>query len=184
MGLGNPGSSYAANRHNVGAWFVDLLARQQQTNLRLETKFHGKTAHIHLNQQDCWLLFPTTYMNESGRSVKAITDFYKIPVPNILVVHDELDFSPGDIRLKQNGGHGGHNGLRDIIEQLQSPEFLRLRLGIGHPGHRDQVHDYVLSNPSNHDSDLIIKAIEEGLTVLPELITGNIEKAMQLLHSE
>ena len=184
VGLGNPGPQYAAHRHNVGAWFVDILARSHDINLRVEPKLHGKIGRLSTPQQSCWLFIPTTYMNESGRAVRAVAEFYKIAASSILVAHDELDFTAGIVRLKQNGGHGGHNGLRDIITQLQSSDFLRLRLGIGHPGHRDKVHDYVLSQPSNSDCDLILKAIDEGLQVLPDLLQGNIEQAIQQLHSE
>lgn len=182
VGLGNPGSDYANTRHNVGACFIEKLAEESQQTLRNESKFFGLVAQINLAGESSYLLLPTTYMNESGQSIQAIAKFYKISPEEILVAHDELDLPVGTIRLKENGGHGGHNGLRDTISHLHTDKFYRLRIGIGHPGHKDHVTPYVLSNPSNSDKNLILNAIDEGLRVLPDILAGNFQKAMQVLH--
>lgn len=184
VGLGNPGPEYADTRHNAGAWFLAQLARQWQTNLRFENKFHGQLGSCLFGAHKLWLLIPTTFMNLSGQAVSAVCHFYQIPAEAVLVAHDELDFPAGTVRLKQGGGHGGHNGLRDIMHHLNTDGFYRLRLGIGHPGHRNQVHDYVLNRPSKHDHALILEAIEQAITLVPELMTGAIEKAMQQLHTD
>nr|MDQ2995055.1 aminoacyl-tRNA hydrolase [Pseudomonadota bacterium] len=147
VGLGNPGPQYASTRHNVGAWLVEELARQHHTALRADTKFLGQYCKIRLGDQECLLLVPTTFMNLSGQSVKALAQYYKIAPEEILVAHDELDFPTGQIRFKHDGGHGGHNGLRDIISHLHSKTFHRLRIGIDHPGNRDDVVGYVLKPP-------------------------------------
>lgn len=183
VGLGNPGEKYAHTRHNVGAWYVEKLAAEWGLKLHQESKFQGRIASFEVAGHKGWLLLPSTYMNASGQSVRAITQFFHIPAETVLVIHDELDFTPGTIRLKEQGGHGGHNGLRDIIQHLKTDHFLRLRIGIGHPGHRDAVHDYVLSNPSKDDKSLIIQAIEQSFALIPELLKGDIQKAMQILHS-
>lgn len=183
VGLGNPGTQYADTRHNAGAWFVEHLATKEGAQLRFQNKFHGDTATIELAQHKGFLLIPATFMNASGQAVRAISQFYQIPPEAILVAHDELDFPVGTVRLKKGGGHGGHNGLRDIMQHLQTDGFYRLRLGIGHPGQRSEVHDYVLGRPSAHDRVLIQQAIDQSQTVLPDLLTGNIEKAMQVLHT-
>lgn len=183
VGLGNPGQQYEATRHNVGAWLVELLAKEYGGALQQENKFQGRIARIQIEQQDYWLLFPTTYMNKSGLAVKLMANFYKIPPESILVAHDELDFPPGITRIKQEGGHGGHNGLRDIIQQLQSKNFNRLRIGIGHPGHKDQVTDYVLSRPSKHDLGLIQDSLDLAKSILPTFLAGDHQKAIALLHN-
>jgi len=182
VGLGNPGPDYTQTRHNVGAWFVDALARQYGETLRAENKFHGLTATIRVDHQKCLLLFPTTYMNDSGIAVGTVTNFYKITPAEILVAHDELDFPAGQIRLKETGGHGGHNGLRDIINHLHNKDFWRLRIGIGHPGHKDKVTPFVLGRPASQDQTRIETAIDDGLAVVDDIITGNTEKAMRYLH--
>jgi PTH1 family peptidyl-tRNA hydrolase len=182
VGLGNPGEKYEQTRHNAGFWFVDEVARQYGAVFRPETKFLGLAARIQINAQDVWLLKPATFMNRSGQSVQALAKFYKIPVQAVLVVHDELDLEPGVAKLKVGGGHGGHNGLRDTIATMGA-EFLRLRLGIGHPGHRDQVVDYVLKAPSKPDSQLIEDASYRATRVLPELVRGELPKAMNQLHT-
>ncbi|OGT49415.1 MAG: aminoacyl-tRNA hydrolase [Gammaproteobacteria bacterium RIFCSPHIGHO2_12_FULL_38_11] len=184
IGLGNPGSDYAKTRHNVGAWFVDFLAEKENAPLRLEKKLRGMLSEFLFNHQKCFLFKPTTYMNESGLSVSALLNFYKIPIENVLVAHDELDFDAGIARLKKGGGHGGHNGLRDIIQKCASADFYRLRLGIGHPGNRDDVVDYVLNVPSKDDHQKIIMAIEDSTRVIPELLSGEIQKAFHQLHSD
>lgn len=184
VGLGNPGAEYAKTRHNVGAWFVHSIASQYQQTLRFENKFHGLTTLATINRNKCVLLEPTTYMNESGLAVSAIAKFYKIAPEEILVAHDELDFPAGLVRLKINGGHGGHNGLRDIIRHLQTDTFLRLRIGIGHPGHKDKVTPYVLGNPSAHDLECIQHAIENSVATLADITEGDISKAMRHLHQD
>ena len=183
VGLGNPGSEYEATRHNAGFWFIDELARQTGCELRKDSKFHGQAGKTSLHGEPVWLLKPDTFMNRSGQSLSSLAKYYKIPVENILVVHDELDFEPGDVRLKKGGGHAGHNGLRDIISAMGSKAFLRLRVGIGHPGNSKDVSDFVLTRPSAADRTQIGYAIDDALHVMPELVDGNIEKAMQQLHS-
>ena len=182
MGLGNPGAEYAKTRHNVGAWLIDSVATQQDQSLRREKKFFGLSAKISVDTQACWLLEPTTYMNESGKSVAAIAQFYKITPQEILIAHDELDFPAGTARIKENGGHGGHNGLRDIIQCLGSNDFYRLRIGIGHPGHKDRVTPYVLGEPSHGDQALIVNTIDRVIHFLPDLMAGDIQKVMRELH--
>ena len=183
VGLGNPGETYAHTRHNAGAWWVVRVAAAYDTQLRVEKKFHSSMSPLCVAGQNGFLAQPTTFMNHSGQPVREISQFYQIPPEYILVVHDELDFPVGTVRLKYGGGHGGHNGLRDIIQQLQTDKFYRLRLGIGHPGDRNQVHDYVLSRPSVHDFSLIVDAIDQSIPILPALMAGDIEKAMQQLHT-
>lgn len=184
IGLGNPGAHYAATRHNVGAWFVDLFSEQNHIPLYLQKSFRGLLGEStdFIPATKIFLFKPTTYMNESGSSVSVVTQFYKIQPEEILIVHDELDFEAGDIRLKKSGGHGGHNGLRDIISHIGA-DFYRLRVGIGHPGHQDDVSDYVLSNPSRDDRELIIQSLDEAMCVLPELFAGEFQKAFHTLHS-
>lgn len=183
VGLGNPGQRYEATRHNAGALFVEMLAKAYGVSLQLQTKFQGRTGCLLLEGQACWLLIPEAYMNHSGQAVRAIAHFYRIPPEGILVAHDELDFPAGTLRLKQGGGHGGHNGLRDIIHQLHSNHFHRLRIGIGHPGHRDQVTDYVLSKPSKRDLELIQHSFESVSAILALILTGKFQQAIQQLHS-
>lgn len=183
VGLGNPGAKYARTRHNVGAWLVAELAAAHGLTLREESKFAGQIAVLTAHGQQCWLLIPSTFMNESGRSVQAIANFYKILPEEILVAHDELDFPAGVVRLKASGGHGGHNGLRDIIQCLGSNEFYRLRIGIDHPGNRDQVIPYVLGEPSTHDTDKITQAITDSLSVVPDLLSGDTGRAFRYLHN-
>lgn len=184
IGLGNPGDQYAKTRHNVGAWFVDYLAEQESVTLRLEKSLRGMVGEFSVNTQKIFLFKPTTYMNESGIAVAAFTRFYKILPEEILVAHDELDFDAGIARLKQAGGHGGHNGLRNIIAQLGSTDFYRLRLGIGHPGDRNEVVDYVLGKPSREDHVEIIRSIDASMRVMPDLFAGKIQQAFHLLHSD
>jgi len=183
VGLGNLGSAYSATRHNVGAWFVANIADSFGVSLRYETKFHGLFADVSIAGCSCKLLIPTTYMNCSGRAVQAVVNFYKIPLMQILVAHDELDFSAGIARLKFGGGHNGHNGLRDIISVLQDGGFHRLRLGIGRPQNKDVV-NYVLGNPSSGDKEKIVTEIDKTIKLLPYLVAGEMGKAMQLLHDE
>ena len=183
VGLGNPGDKYEQTRHNAGFWFVDEVARQYSVEFRPETKFLGLAARVQSNGMDFWLLKPTTFMNRSGQSIQALAKFYKIPVENILVVHDELDLPPGTAKLKVGGGHGGHNGLRDMIAAM-GKNFMRLRLGIGHPGHKDMVVDYVLKNCSKADRQLIDDISYEATKVIPDLVKGDSAKAMQEMHTK
>ncbi len=183
VGLGNPGPKYAETRHNVGFWLVDRLARRYGATLRAENKFSGELARMRSEAGECWLLKPMTYMNNSGRAVSALARFYKIPLEQILVVHDELDLAPGVVRLKKGGGHGGHNGLRDIVSAMGGKDFYRARIGIGHPGHKDAVTDYVLSRPYKAEQ----AAIEQGLDELERhwslIQAGEMQSAMQAIHS-
>lgn len=183
VGLGNPGPKYADNRHNAGFRFVDALARAAGAVLRAENKFSGELARIHGPSADCWLLKPMTYMNHSGRSVSALCNFYRIAPENLLVVYDELDLAPGMMRLKRGGGHGGHNGMRDICSALGSKEFLRLRIGIGHPGHKDVVVGYVLSRPGKAEQAAIDAGIDQALRNWDLIQSGELQKAMNALHA-
>jgi PTH1 family peptidyl-tRNA hydrolase len=184
VGLGNPGTQYEQTRHNAGFWFVDEVARHYQVQWRPETKFLGLVTRIQQPDMDVWLLKPTTYMNRSGQSIQALANFYKIAPENILVAHDELDLDPGVARLKTGGGHGGHNGLRDTIAALGTKEFQRLRLGVGHPGHKDQVVQYVLKSASKLDQQAIVTAIDEAVRVFPQMVSGQRDAAMQQLHTQ
>jgi peptidyl-tRNA hydrolase, PTH1 family len=184
VGLGNPGSEYRGTRHNAGADFIDALARQTSTTLLPESKFSGLAARINLAGHDLRLLIPTTFMNRSGKAVAAIANFYKIAPEEILVAHDELDIPPGTARFKRGGGHGGHNGLRDIVPALgNNKNFYRLRIGIGHPGHSSKVTGYVLGAPSQVDRTRIEASIDEAIASLPLLLDGDETKAMTRLHS-
>ena len=184
VGLGNPGAEYEQTRHNAGFWFVDELARVNQCSLRKEARFHAEVGRCTLNGHDCRLQKPITFMNRSGQAVIALADFLRIPPSEILVVHDELDLLPGTARLKKGGGHGGHNGLRDLIAHLGTQDFMRLRLGIGHPGDRNQVVDYVLHRPSRDEREQIDAGMQRALDVMPLAVAGEFERAMHKLHSE
>ncbi len=180
VGLANPGKEYTKTRHNAGAWLVESLAQQSTLTLNPEAKFQGYVGKV----AGCWLLVPTTYMNHSGRALAALARFYRIPPEAILVVHDDLDLCTGVARFKWSGGHGGHNGLKSVVAELGSADFWRLRIGIGHPGHRDRVHDYVLGHPSQNDQQKIEMAIDNALATFPLFLVGQTDKAMQQLHSE
>ena len=184
VGLGNPGSEYRGTRHNAGADFIDELARQSSISLQPESKFAGLAGRVVIAGHDLRLLIPTTFMNRSGKSVAAMASFFKIAPENILVAHDELDIPAGTARFKRGGGHGGHNGLRDIVPSLGNDNnFLRLRIGIGHPGHASRVTGYVLGAPSQVDRSRIDASIEEAIASLPLLLAGDEGKAMTQLHS-
>lgn len=183
VGLGNPGKTYEKTRHNAGEWFVKDIAKKKDADLRAMTKFHGLYAQANIHNQDCHLLIPTTYMNLSGKAVAAVANFYKIPPENILVAHDEIDLPVDDIRLKFDGGHGGHNGLRDIIEQLGTKQFYRLRIGVGRPANSKDVHDYVLHAPTASEKKSIEHSLEKAEDVLPLILEGHFQKAMMKLHS-
>ncbi|MGG5220308.1 aminoacyl-tRNA hydrolase [Pseudomonas syringae pv. coryli] len=185
VGLGNPGAEYEQTRHNAGAFFVERIAAAQRVNLVPERKFFGLTGRFMHQGQDVRLLIPTTYMNRSGQSVAALAGFYRIPVESILVAHDELDLPPGVAKLKVGGGHGGHNGLRDIIAQLGNQNtFHRLRLGIGHPGDASKVSGFVLGRAPRAEQEKLDASIDFALGVLPDIFAGEWNRAMKNLHSQ
>lgn len=183
VGLGNPGLEYKNTRHNAGVWFVEALVKKFNLHLRPELKFKGFCAHTTAHETPCHLFIPNAYMNVSGLPIQTIAKFYKIPPGAILIAHDELDLPTGTSRLKFDGGHGGHNGLRDTIHHLGTNAFYRLRIGIGHPGHKNDVLDYVLDRPSKMDLNKIHDAIEQSTQITDYLLTGEIQKAMKELHS-
>jgi PTH1 family peptidyl-tRNA hydrolase len=182
VGLGNPGNDYADTRHNVGFWLLDQLVKPN--SFTAEKKFSGDAIKINLNSNPVWLLKPQIFMNRSGLAVKQLASFYRMNPENILLIHDDLDLPAGTAKIKKGGGHGGHNGLRDTINQLQSKDFYRLRIGIGHPGNRDQVTNYVLGVPSKLDRELIIEAIDKSINVMDILVEGKMDQAMNQLHSK
>jgi PTH1 family peptidyl-tRNA hydrolase len=186
VGLGNPGPEHEHDRHNAGFWFVDAVAREHGGNWRREARFHGEAARVRIGDAEVWLLKPLTYMNRSGQSVSALARFYRIAAANMLVAHDELDLSPGTVRLKRGGGSGGHNGLKDITAAMGGPDYGRLRIGIGHP--RDlypgrEVVDFVLQRPSRGEQNALDDAIRDALAVVPVLAAGQWERAGQKLHT-
>lgn len=187
VGLGNPGSKHETDRHNAGFWFVSLLAKQTCVTLEHEKRFHGKVAKAQLQSRDIWLLQPDTFMNLSGQSVGALCRFHQINPAEILVVHDELDLRTGVARLKFAGGTGGHNGLKDILAQLSSPDYWRLRIGIGHPrdlpGRLMDVADYVLRKPLLEEQIQIDEALSRSLDVMPLFLKGETATAVNDLHS-
>lgn len=182
VGLRNPGNEYKDTRHNAGGWFLETFVSRYHAAFKIEKKWHGELTNVTIMQHASLCLLPLTYMNHSGLSVRAVSQFYQIAPENILVVHDELDLPVGRIKLKSGGGHGGHNGLRDIIQQLGSPNFHRLRIGIGHPGQKNLVTDYVLCKPSLHDKQVIVEAIERAIDAMPTLFTGTMALAMSLIN--
>ena len=183
VGLGNPGAQYEGTRHNAGFWWVDQVCAETGSKLNLEAKFFGHAGKLKSNDE-AWLLKPTTFMNASGRAVSAIAKFYKITPEQILVIHDELDLPPGTTKLKKGGGHGGHNGLKDIAAQLGTPDFWRLRIGIGHPGDKSQVANFVLHAPTRDEQTAIEQNIDQSTTLLPLLLQGKFEEAMLKLHTK
>jgi PTH1 family peptidyl-tRNA hydrolase len=183
VGLGNPGREYESTRHNVGFWWVEELARAQKLNFKSESKFHGLTARGQVQGHEIVLLMPQTFMNHSGRAVGALAQFFKIEPAEMLVIHDELDLPPGVARLKMGGGHGGHNGLKDIIARLGTKDFWRLRIGIGHPGNRAEVSNYVLGAPRREERELIDEAMQKAQNIAHMVIEGKTEAAMLKLHS-
>jgi PTH1 family peptidyl-tRNA hydrolase len=184
VGLGNPGGEYEATRHNAGYWWIDQICAETSSKLAIEAKFFGLAGRLKIITHETWLLKPTTFMNASGRSVAALAKFYKIPPEAILVVHDELDLTPGNVKLKKGGGHGGHNGLKDIAAHLGTADFWRLRLGIGHPGERSAVVHYVLHTPLRDEMQLIEQCIDTSCALLPMLLEGSFEAAMLKLHTK
>lgn len=183
VGLGNPGADYVGTRHNAGFWLIDLLASDLGLSFRFEKRYNAEECKLQAGSKDIYLLKPQTFMNRSGQAVAALARYFKIAPEQILVVHDELDLPPGTNRIKQAGGHGGHNGLRDIVNHLGSREFFRIRVGIGHPGDSNQVINYVLHKPSVADLNAIEVANRDTLAVMPLIFEGRIDKAMQALHT-
>ena len=183
VGLGNPGPDYEDTRHNAGFWWIDALARELKTTLVPERSYHGLMARTTVHGQNVWLLEPQTFMNLSGKSVASLARFFKILPEEILVVHDELDIAPGQVKLKRGGSHAGHNGLRDIHGQLGSPDYWRLRIGIGHPGVKSEGANWVLKKPSPDQRALIEDSITHSLKAYPALLTGDMEKATLLIHT-
>ena len=184
VGLGNPTAEYEHTRHNAGFWFLDELAWQWKAAFKNEKKFFGDVARVARAEGDVWLLKPDTYMNLSGKAVQALANFYKIQPEEILVVHDELDIDCGAIRFKLGGGNGGHNGLKDIQAKLGTPQFYRLRLGIGHPGEKHLVVGFVLNKPSAAERELIDRAIAKSLRAMDDVMAGRQEDAVRYLHSK
>jgi PTH1 family peptidyl-tRNA hydrolase len=183
VGLGNPGPEYEATRHNAGFWWVDALARELKVSLSMDKGYHGLVARTTMQGQTVWLLEPQTFMNLSGKSVGALARFFKIAPQEILVVHDELDIVPGEVKLKLGGSHAGHNGLRDIHAQLGTDNYWRLRLGVGHPGVKSEVVNWVLKKPSLDHRIAIDQCIDRSLKALPHLIAGEMDKATMLIHT-
>lgn len=183
VGLGNPGADYVDTRHNAGFWLIDEIAADQGLSFRFEKRFNAEECKFRAHGRDVFLQKPQTFMNRSGQSVAALARYYKIAPEEILVIHDELDLPPGVNRIKQSGGHGGHNGLRDIINHLGNRDFFRIRVGIGHPGDSKQVVNYVLHKPSVADMNAIELANRDTLAVMSHLLEGRIDKAMQALHT-
>lgn len=183
VGLGNPGARYAGTRHNAGFWFLERLAEMAGIALRPEPRLGVRLAPAEIAGEKVWLAAPESWMNESGRPVRAVLDYFRIPSESLLVAHDELDLPPGTVRLKRDGGHGGHNGLRDLIAHLGHGRFSRLRIGIGHPGHREEVTPWVLSAPSAEDRARIEQALSRALEVTSELVRGHWAAAQQRLHA-
>lgn len=184
VGLANPGKEYASTRHNAGAWFIDTITKELDLPLKKEARYHGLHSLVTLHDQPCHLLIPTTFMNLSGRAVRACLQYLKLSPQSLLVAHDEIDMPAGTIKLKYDGGDGGHNGLKDIIANLGTKQFYRLRIGVGHPGNSHDVADYVLHPPSKADKTKINDALLKAEHVLPFILSGDIPKAMQALHTE
>ena len=182
-GLGNPGPQHLMDRHNAGFWFVDVLAARLGARFSLEPKLFGEVAKAEIGGQPVWLLKPATFMNASGKSVTAALRFWKIEPEQALLAHDDLDLPPGTARLKFDGGHGGQNGLRDVIRLLGHGRFQRLRLGIGHPGHKDKVTPWVLGRPGRDDEAALLRAIDDAIEVLPLAVAGDVNEAMKRLNT-
>ena len=183
VGLGNIGQEYAQTRHNAGWWLLDELAATWGASFREDKKYYAEVAKANTPQGEVWLMKPSTYMNKSGQAVGALANFFKIPVSDLLVLHDELDIPPGHVRLKKGGGNGGHNGLKDIQAKMGSADFWRVRLGIGHPGDRNLVSGFVLNKPSRDDREAIDDAIWRTRCEINDILSGDMEAAMRVLHS-
>ena len=183
VGLGNPGTEYEATRHNAGFWWVDALSRELKVPLGFDKSYFGQVARTTVNGQTVWLLTPQTFMNLSGKSVAALSRFFKLKPEEIMVAHDELDIVPGQVKLKFGGSHAGHNGLRDIHAQLGTGDYWRLRLGVGHPGNKNDVVDWVLRKPMLEQRTAIEECIARSLKAVPALLSGEMEKATMLIHT-
>ena len=184
VGLGNPGAEYAETRHNAGFWFCERLARELGASFTRESRYHGFVARLRLDGEDLWFLMPQTFMNRSGQAVRALTQFFRIEAAEMLVLHDELDLPPGQMRLKFGGGLGGHNGLKDITAHLGTQDYWRLRIGIGHPGDRNEVVNYVLKPPRREERDDIDAALDRALLAWPTLAKGEFNAATQKINSK
>ena len=184
VGLGNPGNDYQNHRHNAGFWFLEALASQLGAGFNKQTKFFGETSKTLLANNKIHLLKPQTFMNCSGQAIQALTSYFNIAPEEVLIVHDELDLSPGTVRLKKGGGHGGHNGLRDAIKALDSNDFYRLRIGVGHPGTKNEVVNFVLNPPGKKELELIEESISDALAIIDHLVEDRFEQAMQRLHTK
>ncbi len=182
IGLGNPGQKYAETRHNAGFWFLDRVISDAGTNLQERSKLSAETARVRWHGVDCILARPMTFMNRSGLAVRAVLDYFDVDAQRMLVAYDDLDLSPGVVRLKQGGGHGGHNGLRDIFSHVSERNFLRLRIGIGHPGHKDAVTGYVLGRSPAQVREVVDQAISRAVDVMPLVLAGKCQQAMNELH--
>ena len=182
-GLGNPEEKYEQTLHNAGFWFVDALARKYGGMFRFEKKFDADYCRINLHGEDVWLVKPQNYMNQSGPPIRGMLDYYRLQPGELLVAHDEIDLPPGTVRIKEGGGHGGHNGLRDIIRHCGA-DFLRLRLGVGHPGEKHKVTNYVLKRGSAEVESAVERNIDDAMAVMPELVDGDINAAMKKLHTQ
>lgn len=182
-GLGNPEERYARTLHNAGFWFVDELARRDGTQFKYEKRFDADICRVKIAGNDVWLAKPQSYMNLSGGPVRALLDYYRLSADQLLVAHDEIDLPPGTVRLKLAGGHGGHNGLRDLIQHC-GRDFMRLRLGVGHPGHKDQVTGYVLKKASSDVGSAILKNVDEAADVMSILAESGLNAAMKKLHTK
>ncbi|QOC23630.1 aminoacyl-tRNA hydrolase [Wenzhouxiangella sp. AB-CW3] len=183
VGLGNPGQKYERTRHNAGFWFLDALDRRQTLSLKPNRKLHGEAAKLSFSGADCVFLRPDTFMNHSGQAVRAAADYFDVGPERVVIAYDDLDLPPGTVRLKQGGGHGGHNGLRSTFSHLGSKSFWRVRIGIGHPGIREAVTPWVLGRATVEDEKAIVEAIDRAADALPDLLAGRPDKAMQRLHT-
>jgi len=188
VGLGNPGSKYSQTRHNAGFWFLDALQSESRvgagdTGFRLQSKVSAEVWRGRVHGRDCIFAKPDVFMNHSGQVVRALTDYYKVGTERLLIAYDDLDLPPGTVRLKKGGGHGGHNGMRDIFRHLDNTDFMRLRIGIGHPGFRDAVTAYVLSRPPADQEQQIMHSIGDAIAVMPDLLVGKVSKATKDLHT-
>lgn len=183
VGLGNPEDRYARTLHNAGFWFVEELARRENAQFKYEKKFDAETCRIKISGQDVWLAKPQSFMNLSGGPVRGLLDYYRLTANKLLVAHDEIDLPPGDVRLKAGGGHGGHNGLRDVIQHCDR-DFMRLRIGVGHPGHKDKVTGYVLKKASADVESAMLRNIDEAADAMPILVKDGLNAAMKKLHTK
>ncbi|MGA9573557.1 MAG: aminoacyl-tRNA hydrolase [Lysobacterales bacterium] len=188
VGLGNPGSQYSQTRHNAGFWFLDALHKEVfagtgEQGFKLQTKVSAEICRVQIYKRDCIFAKPVVFMNRSGQAVRSLLDYYKIRTDNLLIAYDDLDLPPGTARLKKGGGHGGHNGMRDIFRHVENTDFLRLRVGIGHPGFKDAVTGYVLSRPTADQERQMTRSIEDAIAVMPDLLAGNVSKAIKDLHT-